>query len=702
MVDFLRRRVWLVPLVFAAILAAVAFTSLRALEEQTREQVRDQLETILRADLEALEIWKRNLKATVEVHAGDARVRAPVLELARQAASPGAESRLAAAPAQEELRAHFAPILARYGFLGWGAYDLAGRQLAGSAKDLVGQRPQAGLGEVGRRIVDSGTLVSPPLRWREESGFDSDAIFILVGTAIPGEDGEPVAVLGFSLDPDREFSQILQVARSGESGETYAFDADGVMLSRSRFEQELRDIGVLPDDPEVRSPFNVLVRDPGGNMLEGFVPETAPRGRPLTRMAAHAVEGETGWDVDGYADYRGVPVVGAWTWLSEMEIGVATEVNVSEAFSGLAALRLRFGVLIALLVIGALAMLGYSLLLARLSSQVAEAQQLGRYTVERKIGSGGMGTVYVARHALLCRPTAIKVLRGEQATHESVARFEREVQVSSQLTHPNTIDIYDFGYTPDGTFYYAMEYLDGVTLDRLVESEGPQPEARVLAIMRQACGSIAEAHDAGLIHRDLKPANVMVCEIGGMFDYVKVLDFGLVREQKQSREVALTDVTSLTGTPLYMPPEVVKSPEKIDVRADLYQLGAIAYYLLVGKPMFHGESAYEVLAHHLNTVPVPPSEALGTPVSRELEDLVMRCLAKDPDLRHATARELLEALEICSGRGAWGQREARGWWASWHQRFPLDEESESAVSMPSAYAIDLRRLRGSGHGADGG
>ena len=694
MVDFLRRRVWIVPVVFAAILAGVAFTSLRALEVQTREQVREQLETILRADLEALEIWKRNLVAVVEVHAGDPRVREPILELAARVRDPAAVSGLGELPIQETLRAHFTPILERHGFLHWAAYDLTGRQLAGSDAAVVGARADGGLGEIGGRVLEAGTLVSPPVRWSDETGFESDSVFILAGTVVRDEAGEPAGVFGFSLDPERDFSQILQVARSGESGETYAFDETGVMLSRSRFEGQLREIGLLPTDPDVHTPLHVSVRDPGGNLLEGHVGTEPAEARPLTRMAAHAIAGRSGYDVDGYRDYRGVEVVGAWTWLPEMRIGIATEIDVAEAFAGLAGLRLRFGALIALLLIGALGMFAYSLLLSRLRSEMAEAQQLGRYTVERKIGSGGMGTVYVARHALLCRPTAIKVLRGEQASRESVARFEREVQVSSQLTHPNTIDIYDFGYTPDGTFYYAMEYLDGVNLERLVEEEGAQPEARVLSIMRQACGSIAEAHAAGLIHRDLKPANVMICEVGGMYDFAKVLDFGLVREQEQSQDVALTDVTSLTGTPLYMPPEVVRTPEKVDVRADLYQLGAIAYYLLTGKPMFTGETAYEVLAHHLNTPVPPPSEVLGRKVGRELEAVVLRCLEKDPEDRPATGRDLLDALELCPVSDAWGQREARAWWTAWRERFPPSEEPASPSSMPSAYAIDLRRLRG--------
>jgi serine/threonine protein kinase len=430
-------------------------------------------------------------------------------------------------------------------------------------------------------------------------------------------------------------------------------------------------------------------------MTTGYAPSLPRKAQPLTRMAADAVAGGSGVDVEGYRDYRGVHVVGAWTWLPELGIGVTTEIDSAETYAALDALERRFAVIIGLLMLGSAGLFLYTFVLGRLHTQVDEVRQLGRYRIERRLGRGGMGTVYLASHALLRRPTAIKVLRGDSASPENVARFEREVQVSSSLSHPNTIEIYDFGRTPDGTFYYAMEYVSGVTLGTCVEGDGPQPEARVVYVLRQACASIAEAHAAGLIHRDLKPSNVMLCERGGLVDFVKVLDFGLVKQEHQQKDVALTDVTSLTGTPLYLPPEAVQSPETLDVRADLYQLGAIGYYFLVGRHVFRGDTPFDVLAQHVGAKPEPPSAALGRSVSPDLEQLILRCLEKDPEARHANAGELLAALERCTVTGQWGQTEAREWWGLWWQRHPPSvEEPPTPSSHPSGYSIDmLERLR---------
>jgi hypothetical protein len=517
---------------------------------------------------------------------------------------------------------------------------------------------------------------------------------MLAAAPVRDPEGEVVAAFAFDLGAD-DFTEILAVARSGETGETYAFDADGLFVSRSRFEDQLREVSLLPPSPLASSLLTLEVRDPGGDLTLGYAASLPRKAQPLTRMAADAVAGGSGVDVLGYRDYRGVLVVGAWTWLPELGIGVTTEIDAAEAYSALVALERRFAVIIGLLVLGSAGLFLYTFVLARLRTQVDEVRQLGRYRIERRLGRGGMGTVYLASHALLRRPTAIKVLRGDSASPENVARFEREVQVSSSLTHPNTIEIYDFGRAPDGTFYYAMEYVSGVTLGACVETDGPQPEARVLHILRQVCASIAEAHAAGLIHRDLKPSNIMLCERGGLVDFVKVLDFGLVRQEHQRQDLALTDVTSLTGTPLYLPPEAVQSPETLDVRADLYQLGAIAYYLVVGRHVFRGDSAFDVLAQHVGAAPVPPSAALGRPVSADLEKLILRCLEKDPAARHANAGELLASLERCQVAGRWGQAEAREWWARWWESHPPSvEEPPTPSSHPSGYSIDMvERLR---------
>jgi serine/threonine-protein kinase len=287
--------------------------------------------------------------------------------------------------------------------------------------------------------------------------------------------------------------------------------------------------------------------------------------------------------------------------------------------------------------------------------------RLGPYTLGEKIGQGGMGIVYKAQHELLKRPTAIKVLPKERAGQRDLERFEREVQLTSMLTHPNTIAIYDFGRTAEGTFYYAMEYLDGLDLQTLVERDGPQEPARVAYLLAQVAGALAEAHAAGLIHRDVKPANVMLCERGGTADLVKVLDFGLIKQLSDSRQTTEGDCNTIVGTPRYLSPEALTAPETMDARSDLYAVGALGYFLLTGVPPFSGNNLLEVCAHHLHSAPVPPSERLGAPIPRKLEALILGCLAKAPDERPANAASLRASLLRCAAE--WTQPRAAKWWA---------------------------------------
>ena len=279
------------------------------------------------------------------------------------------------------------------------------------------------------------------------------------------------------------------------------------------------------------------------------------------------------------------------------------------------------------------------------------------------------------------------MLEAERATEEATKRFEREVQAASSLTHPNTIAIYDYGHTPDGAFYYAMEYLEGITITQLVEGDGAQPEARVVHLMKQAAGSLAEAHATELIHRDLKPSNVMLCARGGALDFVKVLDFGLVRGRQE--DVQLTSERSLTGTPLYLSPEAVEAPDTMDARSDIYQLGAIAYYLLVGRPVFQGETLVELLSQHLHAKPTRPSELLGHAVSPDLEALILSCLEKDRELRPRDGASLLLALETCRVAGVWRQADAESWWQEWSlQHADSVDEGVSSGSLPSGWQIE--------------
>lgn len=297
-----------------------------------------------------------------------------------------------------------------------------------------------------------------------------------------------------------------------------------------------------------------------------------------------------------------------------------------------------------------------------LRAEVKSARQLGQYTLLEKVGAGGMGEVYRARHAMLRRPTAIKILPPARAGEENLRRFEREVQLLSQLTHPNTVAVYDYGRTAEGLFYYAMEYLDGVTLEDLVVHDGAQPPGRVIHVLAQVAAALAEAHAAGLIHRDVKPANVILCERGGVSDVVKVLDFGLVKEISGGADLGTSAVDTLHGTPLYMAPEALVSPERIGPRTDLYALGAVGYRLLTGRNAFEGRTVVEVLGHHLHTAPTPPS-ALVAAVPQDLERQILACLAKDPESRPRDADALRQSLLRCAAAGSWVESRAKAWWS---------------------------------------
>ncbi len=322
----------------------------------------------------------------------------------------------------------------------------------------------------------------------------------------------------------------------------------------------------------------------------------------------------------------------------------------------------------------------------RLRRRVVEARQLGQYTLEEKIGEGGMGIVFRARHAMLRRPTVVKLLPLDRAGRANLARFEREVQLTSQLTSPNTVAVYDFGRTPDGIFYYAMEYLDGLDLEELVATGGPQPPGRVIHLLSQVCRALAEAHEAGLVHRDIKPGNVMLCRQGGALDVIKVLDFGLVKDVAGREDVKLTQADSFLGTPLYLSPEAIREPETVDARSDLYAVGGLGYFLVTGRPVFTGRTVAELCAQHLYETPSSPS-LLRPGVPPDLEALLLACLEKSPDRRPRDAAALRDSLLACADAGTWGDREARTWWQG---RAPRNREIPAASTATASAATVAR------------
>jgi len=292
-----------------------------------------------------------------------------------------------------------------------------------------------------------------------------------------------------------------------------------------------------------------------------------------------------------------------------------------------------------------------------------EAQRLGQYRLKQVLGFGGMGAVYLAEHVLLRRPCAIKLIRPDQAGDpQTLLRFEREVQATATLTHWNTIEVYDYGHAEDGTFYYVMEYLPGMNLEDLVEQHGPLPPERAVHLLRQVCQALREAHGIGLIHRDIKPSNIIACERGKVYDVAKLLDFGLVKSSgKGSDSVRLTREGAFAGSPAFMSPEQAAGHQHLDARSDIYNVGAVAYFLITGKLPFDRQSTLQMLHAHAYE-PLVPSHEFKEAVPADLQRVILCCLEKDPDRRYQDAQTLEKALAACENPSPWTPERAEEWW----------------------------------------
>jgi serine/threonine-protein kinase len=329
-----------------------------------------------------------------------------------------------------------------------------------------------------------------------------------------------------------------------------------------------------------------------------------------------------------------------------------------------------------------------SRLIYGLRRQVSAAMRLGQYTLDSKIGEGGNGSVYRAHHALLRRPTAIKLILPDRIGADTIDRFEREVQSMSLLTHWNTVAVYDYGRSPDGLFYYAMEYLDGIDLENLVIDFGPQSGDRVISILGQMCAALNEAHRRNIIHRDIKPANIILCERGGVPDVVKVVDFGLAKEINTD---AGDTTRTILGTPAYIAPEAVTDPGTIGPSSDLYAVGAVGYFLLTGRRVFEAKTNVDLCIQHVTATPKPPSTMTKNPIQPELEALILRCLAKTPAERPDSAASLAKLLREVPPARVWSEESAVQWWDDF-RRLPRPA-SASASTLTITVDVDQRDQR---------
>ena len=362
------------------------------------------------------------------------------------------------------------------------------------------------------------------------------------------------------------------------------------------------------------------------------------------------------------ASVSSVPVVVGLTLASG---GVSFTLSAVQFFQGLV---LPYLLVVCMAYVGARVV--YSM-----GTEIKRARELGSYVLEEKLGQGGMGEVWRARHRMLARPAAIKLIRPSisrdarpEVSGDALRRFEREAQVIARLRSPHTVELFDFGMATDGTFYYVMELLDGLDANTLLKRFGPIPPERVVYLLRQVCHSLSEAESCGLVHRDIKPANIFLCRYGEEYDFVKVLDFGLVKafDEPPDQGSGLTRENVVQGTPAFIAPEQALGGSTLDGRVDIYATGCLAYWLLTGQLVFNSETSMGLLMHHIHTPPPAPSSRSELPIPSELDSLVLSCLAKDPADRPQSARELSVRLAEVEGAGAWTQERARDWWLA-HQ-----------------------------------
>ncbi len=633
------------------------------------------LEALVGTAVTGLDVWVGEHRTEAMRLAADRVVVARAARLAADARGqlPGPERCTAEA---EELGRILQTSMATQGVVAFRIVDRTGLVLASKDPQRCGQRlTSAPFRQRLDRAIDGAPQFVRPYPDRELSVRGAnDTRRPVAWFLAPIREGSAPATMALAMgvETDRQLATIFSAARPGTTAEAYAFADDGLMLTESRFADDLIAAGVLKDSAAAGSAFGIALRDPGDVENEGRPSGLEAAARPLTRAAALAVAarnntglGEQGAVATPYRSYRGTEVIGVWRWLRAYDMGVIAEVSAVEAFAALRYFWISAIVIGVFIALSLGAALTSTTALARLQRQFGRLQRLGAYTLERKISEGGMATIYLARHALLKRPTAIKILKKRVATDEFLHRFEREVQVASQLFHPNTVQVYDYGRTSEGQPYFVMEYLDGVTLAELVAHSGPIPPGRVIHILRQVGAALREAHLHGMIHRDVKPENVMLCR-RGEDDVVKLLDFGLVKNLEHLETRDVTKQLKILGTPRYMAPERIVNPADADARSDVYALGAVGYFLLTGKPIFGGDNNLEISNQVLHA-PAPRVSASVPQISEALDDLIAACLEKDRTRRPQSAEAVIEALDRLSTRLAWTQSDAAAWWAAYRE-----------------------------------
>lgn len=468
-----------------------------------------------------------------------------------------------------------------------------------------------------------------------------------------------------------EYSDIIKTAEHGESVKVYSYSYDCKLLTTDRFEKELQNTDLLNFDTTASSIQAYALRDPGNNILIDKYPIIKPIDQSYTSiMDACLIKvgryygAGRGVLMEPYRDHRGIEVVGAWAWYPDLAAGLVAEEDAEEAFVSIRYFDWVLALFFIILAIFILLLNNLNVKFLRFGKKMKEFEQVGQYLLEEKLGEGGFGTVYKAKHSFLKSEVAIKLLKKEFIGTDALDRFEKEVKVSSSLSHPNTIRVYDYGTTDNGQFYYVMEYLSGLPLDKIVQSYDEFPINRAIYTLLHTCYSLKEAHEKGLVHRDIKPANIMLCNQGGAYDVLKVLDFGLVKNVDASISQQ-TQINRIGGTPMFMAPERLRDPFNADQRVDIYAIGAVGLYLfsgqyiveLISQKMLSGQ---DTISGGLNNQLIQRED-----IPSELKNLLMDCVHFNVEKRPGNIDELIKTLEKIQENYPWTRKDAEQWWKSY-------------------------------------
>jgi tRNA A-37 threonylcarbamoyl transferase component Bud32 len=632
--------------VIAGVVVIGQWWALGRLEEGLKREAALGLRSALDLRIDGFRRWACEKKRHVRRILEDPALGAPIAALANDAGDP--------APVIDHMRRGLGPS----GDLGFAILSPAGVAICSDAKERIGLRVGPEGARYLRRILLDDWILSRPQPASELFGGgtgDATRPVLFVGGPIRAPGGGVIAIglVFFAAEPFYDFLKAPAL-------EFLAFDGDALLLNDLGRTEPLRAAGLLPAG--AGSAFRIRLRDPGADLGRGAKPDP-PDKWPLTLMAQSGVHGIDGVDTTGRRDLRGEPVLQAWSWLPDLEMGIGVQRTEEDALAALAPIQASLLVTVAVFLAAAV---GVAILAlrerARLKAQ--GASPFGSYLLDRRIGRGATADIFLANHAYLKRPAALKILNELDPSPRAVERFEREAQLASRLGHPNTVRVFDYGAAPDGRLYLAMEYVEGLNLGQLAVLENPLPVARVVHLLKQVAGALDEAHQLGLIHRDLKPSNIMIGAKGEVGDIVKVLDFGIATQASDEDP----ESGGVVGTPAYIAPERIRSPRQLDARSDIYSFGAVAFHLLTGRTVFEGEGTAELVYQVLASARPSPSQLRGERLPEELETLVLDCLSISPSSRPPTFRSVREKLKAIRLPVRWGRDEARAWWAVNNER----------------------------------